>query len=89
MIPISRVVIALEKITDYEVYKLAKKSIMKEIATEPRSNKVNVNGLRIGKGIWRKNTTVYQCIECNSFITKADNYCSKCGQKILWEVENE
>lgn len=65
------------------------KALYKEVPRKPIAKKVNVKDLKIGKEIWRKGTTVYKCLTCNSIVTKVDDYCPKCGQAIDWEVENE
>lgn len=40
--------------------------------------------IKIGAGTWGVGTTVYKCPCCNSFISRASNYCSKCRQAITF-----
>ena len=65
------------------------KAVYKEVPRKPIANKVEVEKLKVSNGIFRKNTTIYHCSTCDSFVKRADDYCSKCGQRILWEVEND
>lgn len=65
------------------------KAVYKEVPRKPIANKVDVDKLKVANGIFRKNAKIYHCSTCDSFVKRADDYCSCCGQKLDWEVENE
>lgn len=67
-----------------EELRLSAEALQKQIARKPISYKTETN-VKIGAGTWCKGTTVYRCPCCNSFISRAYNYCNKCGQAILFE----
>ncbi len=45
---------------------------------------VKIDCASIGRAIWRKGTTVYECPKCCAFISPMYNFCFKCGQRLDW-----
>lgn len=44
--------------------------------------------VKIGAVTWKAGVPVYQCSHCNRFITRSNDFCSKCGQAIDWSDKN-
>ena len=67
-------------------YQLAIKAIEKQIPKKPKTIINEFDGFKIGNVMFGKGTKIYRC-QCGCFITKAHDYCPKCGNKIDWTVE--
>ena len=65
------------------------KALGKQIPRRPHPTKVVVDRLQIGNSRWGKGTTVYRCPVCESYMSRLNDYCFKCGQKIDWGEEQE
>ena len=44
---------------------------------------------KIGHITFSKGVKVYICSSCGEWLTRTLKHCTRCGQKILWEVANE
>jgi len=57
----------------------------KQIPVKPKRTIANKD-TKISNTLFRKNTTLYYCTNCNKWVRYNDNYCRYCGQKLDWEV---
>lgn len=44
---------------------------------------------KIGHITFRKGTKVYKCSACGEWLTRTHKHCTRCGQVVLWEADNE
>lgn len=49
--------------------------------------KINENDIALGHIIFKAGTKTYWCPECGKIVSRGWKYCSSCGQKIDWSVE--
>ena len=63
---------------------LAIKALEKQIPLRAIPLTVKTDCASIGKAIWRKGTTVYECPRCGTFISPMYDFCFKCGQALDW-----
>lgn len=50
-------------------------------------HKVYTDHVLVGSGIWRRDTTVYKCPKCQTFVMRYCKYCFECGQALEWQTE--
>ena len=63
---------------------LAIKALKKQIFRRAIPLTVKTDCASIGRAIWRKGTTVYECPRCSTFISPTYDFCFKCGQALDW-----
>ena len=49
----------------------------------------NRNDMKIGNIVLKKDTKLYKCPRCDSYIRPNQNYCSECGQALDWSTGND
>ena len=57
----------------------------KQIAMKP-TVLLNDKDVKVGCVTFRKGVKTYKCV-CGYWVTLSQDYCSRCGQKIDWQVE--
>ena len=57
----------------------------KQIAMKP-TVLINDKDVKVGCVTFRKGVKTYKCV-CGYWVTLSQDYCSRCGQKIDWQVE--
>lgn len=67
-----------------EEMQLAISALEKRVPRRAIPKIVKTNCVSIGRAIWRKGTTVYECPNCGTFISPMYDFCYKCGQAIDW-----
>lgn len=65
-------------------FEVAIEAIEKQIPLRAIPLTVKIDCASIGRAIWRKGTTVYECPKCSAFISPMYNFCFKCGQRLDW-----
>lgn len=73
---------------DFDWLETAKKALEKQIPKKPLVIKYDED-VKLGAVTWRAGVPVYQCSHCNSFISRPNDFCSKCGNAIDWSGNNE
>lgn len=77
---ISALLAEVERLTA-ENAKLWEKQTVKPVRVEIAGERAEIKPhVFFGKG-----TKLYFCPSCNSFVSRTDQYCGKCGQKLKWE----
>ena len=66
---------------------LAIEALEKQIFRRAIPLTVKTDCASIGRAIWRKGTTVYECPRCSTFISPTYDFCFKCGQALDWGEE--
>ena len=65
-------------------FELAIEALEKQIPRKAIPLTVKTDCASIGRTIWRKGTTVYECPKCGTFISLMYDFCFKCGQALDW-----
>lgn len=65
-------------------FEAAIEALEKQIPLRAIPLTVKIDCASIGRAIWRKGTTVYECPKCSAFISPMYNFCFKCGQALDW-----
>lgn len=65
-------------------FEVAIEAIEKQIPLRAIPLTVKIDCASIGRAIWRKGTTVYECPKCSAFISPMYDFCFKCGQALDW-----
>lgn len=65
-------------------FEMAIKALEKQIPLRAIPLTVKIDCASIGRAIWHKGTTVYECPKCSAFISPMYNFCFKCGQALDW-----
>jgi len=72
--------------TDVEALTKGIEALEKQIPKKPISIK-NDEDVKLGAVTWKAGITIYKCFCCNSFISRASDFCNKCGQALDWSDE--
>ncbi len=65
-------------------FEVAIEALEKQIFRRAIPLTVKTDYASIGRAIWRKGTTVYECPRCSTFISPTYDFCFKCGQALDW-----
>lgn len=71
-----------------EAFKIIENAVEKQMPKKPLVIKYDED-VKLGAVTWRAGVPVYQCSHCNSFISRSNDFCSKCGQALNWSDKDE